>query len=237
MFTKTKLSTPRIVEELLKFEKKHKRLPYPKETIILEEDGSKFQLGQHWDQIKQNKKPDMTEKLRQDILNVVPKAFDKVEIEIGQIVDKFLEFEEINKRWPLRQDDKMEINGVLYWIGKKFRKVQLDPRKYLSEELIQKLEERDSLWILTLTERTTLKKIEKCIEFFKKKNKRWPKQRENKNYPLENGETFDIGMFWNNIKSGITSISEESQKEIIKLDSTSYHKNQEAVIIAIIVLY
>lgn len=218
--SRTKLSTPRIVQELLKFEKKHKRLPYSKETIILEEDGNEFKIGQHWEMIKRNRKPDFTEKLRQDILNVVPKAFDKVEIEIEQIVDKFLEFEEINKRWPLRQDDKMEINGVLYSIGQKFRAVQLNPRKYLSEELIQKLEERDSLWTLTSTERTTLKKIEKCFEFYKKNNERWPKREENKNYPLGNGETFDIGRFWDNVKKGTTKISEESHKEIVKLDST-----------------
>jgi len=217
----TKLSTPRIVEELLKFEKKHKRLPFRRETIILEEDGSKYPLGRHWDMIKRKKKPDMTDKLRQDILNVFPKAFDKVFIEIGQIVDKFLEFEEINKRWPYdKQNDKMEINGKIYWIGVKFRRVQLDSRKYLSEELIQKLEIRDSLWILTLTERTTLKKVEKCIEFYKENNQRWPKETENKNYPLENGETFDIGRFWKSVKSGNTSISEDSHKEIVKLDPT-----------------
>jgi hypothetical protein len=160
---------------------------------------------------------------------VVPKAFDKiqVQIEIAEAVDKFLEFEKKNKRWPLRQDDKMEINGEFYWIGDKFRRVQLDPRKYLSEELIQKLEIRDSLWTLTLTEKNTLKKIEKCFEFYKKNNERWPKREENKNYPLGNGETFDIGRFWDNVKKGTTKISEESHKEIVKLDSSVVIKIKE----------
>ena len=73
----------------------------------------------------------------------------------------------------------------------------------------------------------TRQKIEKCIEFFKKNNERWPKQQENKNYPLENGETFDLGTFWKSVKSGKTSISEDLHKEIVKLDSTVVIKNRE----------
>ena len=117
------------------------------------------------------------------------------------------------------------MNGKEYSIGKSFVKIQRNPDKYVSENLITKLKEKDPLWRLGLTERKTLKKLDRCFDFYKE-YEYWPKQCEqNRNYPLDDGdgegaETFDIGTFWRSVKAGQTSISDIYYKKIIQLDST-----------------
>ncbi len=99
-------------------------------------------------------------------------------------------------------------------------RVQKNPDKYLSKDLITKLEEKDPLWRLTFNERRTLTKLEKCFEFYKK-YQYWPTDcKKNKNYPLDDGETFDIGVFWYSIKIGNTTISDIYYKKNLELDPT-----------------
>jgi superfamily II DNA or RNA helicase len=212
-----KINIDRIVQELLKFGKEKQRMPYKGEKVVLKDLGE-INLGNFWEKIKSKKNKSFTDQHRQMILEVFPNAFDPCFIDKQELVDKFIEFEEKEGQWPLLRKDKIQMNGKEYSIGLSFVRVQRNPEKYLTKDLIIKLEDKDLLWRLNLTERTTLKKLEKCFEFYKKYH-RWPKQQENKIYPLGDGETFDIGIFWNNVKSR-TSISETSYQEILKLDST-----------------
>jgi superfamily II DNA or RNA helicase len=216
-----RINIDRIVQEVIKFSKEKGRMPYKGEKVVLKDLGE-INLGNFWERIKSKKNKSFTDQHREMILEVFPNAFDPCFIDKQELVDKFIEFEEKEGRWPYyEKKDKIQMNGKEYLIGLSFIRIQKNPDKFLTKDLITKLEEKDPLWRLNLTERTTLKKLEKCLEFFKKNNNNWPTCSEkNKNYPLDEKETFNIGVFWSDVKSGHTSISEISRKKILELDST-----------------
>jgi hypothetical protein len=216
-----RINIDRIVQELIKFYKEKQRMPSLEEKIVLKDLGE-INLGTYWTTIKSNKNKSFTDQHRQLILKEFPNAFNHYQ----EVVDKCIEFLDSKKRLPYCENDKIQMYGKEYSIGKTFTKIQRNPEKHLWKNLTRQLEEKDPLWRLGLAERKILKKLEKCFDFFNKNNSNWPKQcEENKNHPLdleggEDGKIFDIGVFWNNVKSGATTISESSYQEIIQLDST-----------------
>jgi hypothetical protein len=169
------------VQELIKFYKEKQRMPFLEEKIDLEDLGE-INLGQYWNTIKSNGNKSFTDQHRQLILKEFPNAFNYYQ----EVVDKCIEFHDNKGRWPLCRDDKIQMHGKEYGIGRTFMKIQRNPEKNLSENLTRQLEEKDPLWRLNLTERKILKKLDKVFEFFKKNHSNWPTQCEkNKNHPLD----------------------------------------------------
>jgi hypothetical protein len=220
-----RINIDRGVQELIKFYKEKQRMPFQEEKVVLEDLGE-INLGNYWSKIKNNGNKSFTDQHRQLILKEFPNAFDSCFIDKKTLVDKCIEFHDSKGRPPFCRNDKIQMYGKEYSIGVTFWKLQKNPDKFLTEELIRQLKEKDPLWRLNLTERKILKKLEKCFDFFKKNRSNWPKQcEENKNHPLDldggkEGETFDIGQFWNSVKTGNTSISDIYYKKILELDST-----------------